>query len=156
MVLILFLVTAVFTPVPYTFVWFLSCRFYTFTFFSKLDLIMHFSSFLLLGGIPLVLGKVQFMVCRISRSVWSWSDINREWISRGLTLAVKSMYGAYVSENLHFADDFQGTCPLSSVSAPLTSLGGGDGAGQMQHFVTDDQMNIFRLRMSARPALNTC
>lgn len=42
----------------------------------------------------------------------------------------------------------KGTCPISSAQGPLTSLGGGDGAGQMQHFVTDDQMNIFRLRTS--------
>ena len=46
------------------------------------------------------------------------------------------------------ADAAQGTCPLSSVTPPLSSLGGGDGAGQMQHFVDADQMNIFRLRMS--------
>lgn len=46
------------------------------------------------------------------------------------------------------ADATQGTCPLSSITPPLSSLGGGDGAGQMQHFVDDDQMNIFRLRMS--------
>jgi endoglucanase len=29
---------------------------------------------------------------------------------------------------------------------PLTSLGGGDGAGQMKHFVEDDKMNMFRIR----------
>ena len=36
------------------------------------------------------------------------------------------------------ANNMQGTC--------LLSLGGGDGAGQMHHFMSDDQMNIFRLR----------
>lgn len=40
----------------------------------------------------------------------------------------------------------QGSCPTSQTQLPLTTLGGGDGLGQMQHFVADDQMNIFRLR----------
>jgi endoglucanase len=38
-----------------------------------------------------------------------------------------------------------GRCNLSSVTPPLSALGGPDGAGQMQHFVKDDNLNIFRL-----------
>ncbi|KAI0134673.1 glycoside hydrolase family 5 protein [Xylariales sp. AK1849] len=38
-----------------------------------------------------------------------------------------------------------GTCDITQATPPLTELGGPDGAGQMQHFVTDDKMNIFRL-----------
>lgn len=46
-----------------------------------------------------------------------------------------------------FGCAIDGTCPTSSTQLPLSALGGGDGLGQMQHFVSDDQMNIFRLRM---------
>jgi len=46
----------------------------------------------------------------------------------------------------HVLISVQGTCPFDAIIPPLTSLGGPDGAGQMQHFVTDDNMNIFRLR----------
>ncbi len=38
-----------------------------------------------------------------------------------------------------------GTCVPKNVYPPLSSLGGNDGAGQMQHFVTDDHLNVFRL-----------
>lgn len=41
----------------------------------------------------------------------------------------------------------QGSCQTGSVQLPLSSLGGGDGEGQMKHFVQDDKMNVFRLRM---------
>ncbi|KAE9381822.1 glycoside hydrolase family 5 protein [Stipitochalara longipes BDJ] len=41
-----------------------------------------------------------------------------------------------------------GTCPLDTIQPPLASLGFGDGAGQMAHFVKDDSMNIFRLPVS--------
>ncbi|TVY87713.1 Endoglucanase EG-II [Lachnellula willkommii] len=47
-----------------------------------------------------------------------------------------------------FGCQIDGSCPTSSVTPPLSTLGGGDGAGQMQHFVNDDQMNIFRLPVS--------
>ncbi|KAH8676452.1 glycoside hydrolase superfamily, partial [Tricladium varicosporioides] len=47
-----------------------------------------------------------------------------------------------------------GTCPISSASPPLSTLGGSDGAGQMQHFVKDDQMNIFRLPVSWQYLVN--
>ena len=42
----------------------------------------------------------------------------------------------------------KGTCPLDTIQPPIASLGFGDGAGQMEHFVKDDGMNIFRLRTS--------
>jgi hypothetical protein len=35
---------------------------------------------------------------------------------------------------------------LASAQGPLKSLGGSDGAGQMTHFVNDDNLNLFRLR----------
>jgi len=38
-----------------------------------------------------------------------------------------------------------GSQTLLNVDPPLSSLGGGDGAGQMTHFVNDDKLNIFRL-----------
>ncbi|RDW83008.1 hypothetical protein BP5796_04499 [Coleophoma crateriformis] len=47
-----------------------------------------------------------------------------------------------------FGCAIDGTCTTSSTQLPLSTLGGGDGAGQMQHFVTDDQMNIFRIPVS--------
>ena len=34
---------------------------------------------------------------------------------------------------------------------PLTALGGSDGAGQMQHFVQADGLNLFRLRKHGHP-----
>jgi hypothetical protein len=40
-----------------------------------------------------------------------------------------------------FGCEIDGTCPTGSAIPPLS-----DGPGQMQHFVKDDQMNIFRLR----------
>jgi len=40
----------------------------------------------------------------------------------------------------------KGTCPLNQTQVPLSSLGNADGAGQMEHFVQDDQFNVFRLR----------
>ncbi|KAL0777191.1 hypothetical protein CaCOL14_006709 [Colletotrichum acutatum] len=38
-----------------------------------------------------------------------------------------------------------GSCPLGKVQLPLSSLGGGDGEGQMNHFVQNDKLNMFRL-----------
>ncbi|KAF8846566.1 glycoside hydrolase [Acephala macrosclerotiorum] len=47
-----------------------------------------------------------------------------------------------------FGCAIDGTCPTSSTQLPLSALGGGDGLGQMQHFVSDDKMNIFRFPVS--------
>jgi endoglucanase len=41
--------------------------------------------------------------------------------------------------------DAQGSHQLSEAKPPLTELGGADGAGQMKHFVEDDEFNVFRL-----------
>lgn len=40
----------------------------------------------------------------------------------------------------------QGYCALDKVEFPLTSFGGGDGEGQMKHWVDNFDMNVFRLR----------
>ncbi|PMD25981.1 glycoside hydrolase family 5 protein [Hyaloscypha hepaticicola] len=47
-----------------------------------------------------------------------------------------------------FGCQIDGTCPLDTIQPPIASLGFGDGAGQMEHFVKDDGMNIFRLPVS--------
>ncbi|KZL64167.1 endoglucanase iii [Colletotrichum incanum] len=44
-----------------------------------------------------------------------------------------------------FGCEIDGSCPLGKVQLPLTSLGGGDGEGQMNHFVQNDKLNMFRL-----------
>ncbi|RDL29985.1 (Trans)glycosidase [Venustampulla echinocandica] len=53
-----------------------------------------------------------------------------------------------------FGCQINGSCPISSATPPLSSLGTADGAGQMQHFVEDDQMNIFRLPVSWQYLVN--
>ncbi|KAK0714056.1 glycoside hydrolase superfamily [Lasiosphaeria miniovina] len=47
-----------------------------------------------------------------------------------------------------FGCQIDGSCPTGSTQLPLSSLGGGDGEGQMKHFVQDNQMNMFRLPIS--------
>ncbi|KAB5533509.1 glycoside hydrolase superfamily [Coniochaeta sp. 2T2.1] len=47
-----------------------------------------------------------------------------------------------------FGCEIDGSCPTSSTQLPLKGLGGGDGAAQMNHFVKDDQMNMFRIPIS--------
>ncbi|KAJ9161124.1 Glycoside hydrolase family 5 protein [Coniochaeta hoffmannii] len=44
-----------------------------------------------------------------------------------------------------FGCSIQGACNTTAIYAPLSSLGGPDGIGQMQHFSKDDGMNMFRL-----------
>ncbi|KAL0932105.1 glycoside hydrolase family 5 protein [Colletotrichum truncatum] len=44
-----------------------------------------------------------------------------------------------------FGCEIDGSCPIGRVQLPLMSLGGGDGEGQMNHFVQDDKLNMFRL-----------
>ncbi|TVY93880.1 Endoglucanase EG-II [Lachnellula willkommii] len=44
-----------------------------------------------------------------------------------------------------FGMNTTGAQDMSKVYPPLTALGGPDGAGQMSHFVKDDNLNIFRL-----------
>ncbi|KAH8903826.1 cellulase [Coniochaeta sp. PMI_546] len=47
-----------------------------------------------------------------------------------------------------FGCQIDGSCPTGSTQLPLNNLGGGDGAGQMKHFVKDDQVNMFRIPIS--------
>lgn len=47
-----------------------------------------------------------------------------------------------------FGCTIDGSCPTGQVQLPLSSLGGGDGQGQMNHFAKDDGMNMFRLPVS--------
>lgn len=47
-----------------------------------------------------------------------------------------------------FGCQIDGSCPLGSVQLPLTSLGGGDGQGQMNHWAKDKGLNLFRLPVS--------
>ncbi|KAF9564541.1 cellulase-domain-containing protein [Agrocybe pediades] len=57
----------------------------------------------------------------------------------------------YVGVNiagLTFGCTIDGSCNLSSIRLPLRQYSGVDGEGQMQHFVKDDGMNIFRLPVS--------
>ncbi|EXF82623.1 cellulase [Colletotrichum fioriniae PJ7] len=44
-----------------------------------------------------------------------------------------------------FGCEIDGSCPLGKVQLPLSSLGGGDGEGQMNHFAQNDKLNMFRL-----------
>ncbi|KAF6800239.1 glycoside hydrolase family 5 protein [Colletotrichum sojae] len=44
-----------------------------------------------------------------------------------------------------FGCEINGNCPLDKVQLPLSSLGGGDGEGQMNHFAQNDKLNMFRL-----------
>lgn len=44
-----------------------------------------------------------------------------------------------------FGCDIDGNCAQDQVKPPLSSLGGCDGEGQINHFVNDDGLNIFRL-----------
>ncbi|TQN70976.1 Endoglucanase EG-II, partial [Colletotrichum shisoi] len=53
----------------------------------------------------------------------------------------------YLAETL-VARRTQGSCPLGKVQLPLSSLGGGDGEGQMNHFVQTSKLNMFRLPVS--------
>lgn len=80
----------------------------------------------------MVAAKVQFMVHQSASFRYSRREIDSH---QGINIA-----------GFEFGCEIDGTCPTSSVSPPLSTLGGGDGAGQMQHFVKDDQMNVFRLR----------
>lgn len=44
-----------------------------------------------------------------------------------------------------FGCGIDGTCNTVKAVPPLSSSGGPDGIGQMEHFFKDDKMNIFRL-----------
>jgi len=66
----------------------------------------------------------------------------------GTVLAGTQLFGMNLS-GFEFGCAITGYCPQgSNVIPPVKSLGGADGAGQMQHFVKDDGMSIFRLPVS--------
>ena len=44
---------------------------------------------------------------------------------------------------------------MANVQPPITSLGGADGAGQMSHFVKDDNLNTFRLPVGWQYLVNS-
>ncbi|KAK3367642.1 glycoside hydrolase superfamily [Podospora didyma] len=55
-----------------------------------------------------------------------------------------------------FGCQIDGSCPTGSTQLPLSSFGqgGGDGDGQMKHFVQDDGINMFRLPISWQSLVN--
>ncbi|KAK8089928.1 Endoglucanase EG-II [Apiospora hydei] len=53
-----------------------------------------------------------------------------------------------------FGCSTSGSCDLSQSLPPLATLNGPDGVGQMNHFVKDDQMNLFRLPVGWQYLLN--
>jgi endoglucanase len=53
-----------------------------------------------------------------------------------------------------FGCGIDGTCNVTAAYPPLASLGGPDGASQMQHFVKDDNLNLFRLPVGWQYLLN--
>jgi len=59
--------------------------------------------------------------------------------------AGKVQYAGVNIAGFDFGCGIDGTCNTIKITAPLSSTGGPDGIGQMQHFVKDDHMNIFRL-----------
>lgn len=72
-----------------------------------------------------------------------------------LTTAVTAIQYAGINiAGCEFGCDKTGTCPLASATPPLASLGHADGIGQMQHFVNDDGLNIFRLPVSWQYLVN--
>ncbi|ODA76861.1 hypothetical protein RJ55_07377 [Drechmeria coniospora] len=46
---------------------------------------------------------------------------------------------------IDFGCDIDGSCPSKAKLVPLKAYRGGDGEGQMKHFVEDDGLNMFRL-----------
>ncbi|OLN83282.1 Endoglucanase EG-II [Colletotrichum chlorophyti] len=70
-------------------------------------------------------------------------------VSRTLTLlgfaATAAVARGVAISGGDFGCEISGNCPIGRVQLPLSSLGGGDGEGQMNHFVNDDKLNMFRL-----------
>ncbi|KXH64496.1 cellulase [Colletotrichum salicis] len=65
-------------------------------------------------------------------------------LSKTLTLLGLTAAGVAISGG-DFGCEIDGSCPLGKVQLPLSSLGGGDGEGQMNHFAQNDKLNMFRL-----------
>ncbi|OAA73343.1 glycoside hydrolase family GH5 [Cordyceps fumosorosea ARSEF 2679] len=62
--------------------------------------------------------------------------------------SAKLQYLGVAMSGIDFGCDIDGTCPLKTVALPLKNYGGADGKAQMEHFVKDDKLNIFRLPVS--------
>ena len=61
----------------------------------------------------------------------------------------KVQYGGINIAGFDFGASTDGTASASGAEPPLKAAGNGiDGVGQMQHFVTDDKLNAFRLPVS--------
>ncbi|KAJ3485573.1 hypothetical protein NLG97_g6788 [Lecanicillium saksenae] len=62
--------------------------------------------------------------------------------------SAKLQYLGVAMAGIDFGCDIDGTCPLKTVALPLKNYGGADGKAQMEHFVKNDNLNIFRLPVS--------
>lgn len=62
--------------------------------------------------------------------------------------SAKLQYLGVAMAGIDFGCDITGICPYEFTALPLPDYGGADGAGQMQHFVKNDGLNIFRLPVS--------
>ncbi|TQV97079.1 glycoside hydrolase family GH5 [Cordyceps javanica] len=62
--------------------------------------------------------------------------------------SAKLKYLGVALSGIDFGCDIDGTCPLKTVALPLKNYGGADGKAQMEHFVKDDNLNMFRLPVS--------
>lgn len=62
--------------------------------------------------------------------------------------SAKLQYLGVAMAGIDFGCDIDGTCPLKTVALPLKNYGGADGQAQMEHFVKNDNLNIFRLPVS--------
>lgn len=71
-----------------------------------------------------------------------------------VAVATAIQYAGVNIAGFDFGCTIAGTCPLTSATPPLASLGGADGIGQMQHFVKADGLNIFRLPVSWQYLVN--
>jgi endoglucanase len=60
------------------------------------------------------------------------------------TLLISHPAGVNIA-GFDFGCTTDGSCDITKAVPPLSSLGGPDGASQMNHFVNDDKLNIFRL-----------
>ncbi|CAK7271206.1 hypothetical protein SEPCBS119000_004482 [Sporothrix epigloea] len=76
------------------------------------------------------------------------------WLGLFATVQAQVKYLGVAMAGGDFGCDIYGFCPLSTATLPLTELGHADGAGQMQHFVKDDGVSMFRLPTSWQFLIN--
>ncbi|KAH7144596.1 glycoside hydrolase superfamily [Dactylonectria estremocensis] len=77
----------------------------------------------------------------------------------GLALAssafASTKYVGVAIPGFDFGCDIDGTCPLDdTLKPPLTELGGADGPAQMEHYVDNVGMNVFRLPITWQYLVN--